>query len=223
LVSNDPKIRFYAGYPLKVQNGAKIGTLCLIDQVPRDFSDEDREALHDLAGMVEKELIALQMATLDELTQLTNRRGLLALGQNTLNLIRRLKTQAMVFVFDLDGFKAINDTFGHEEGDIALKAFGTILSETFREADVVARLGGDEFVALMADCSESDADHVIDRLSTTLSGYNKDSKKAYEIKFSVGRIPYIADRHQTINAMIADADAAMYQVKLQRKKADTKF
>jgi diguanylate cyclase (GGDEF)-like protein len=217
LVTSAPGIRVYAGYPLKVKDDAKIGTLCLIDQIPRDFTSDDQEALRDLAAMVEKELVALQMATMDELTQLTNRHGLVAMGQNVLNLIRRLNTPALVSVFDLDGFKAINDTFGHAEGDFALKAFARILGETFREADVVSRLGGDEFVTIMANCDEAAAEKIIGRLECNLTDYNKTNNKGYEIRVSVGHVRYDPNRHQTINLMIADADAAMYRVKINRK------
>ena len=77
LVLEDPHIRFYAGCPIRVANGSRIGTLCIIDQVPRDFCAEDEELLKDLAAMVEQELTAVQLATLDEMTNLTNRRGFL--------------------------------------------------------------------------------------------------------------------------------------------------
>ena len=58
-------------------NGSRIGTLCIIDREPRDFCAEDEELLKDLAAMVEQELTAVQLATLDEMTNLTNRRGFL--------------------------------------------------------------------------------------------------------------------------------------------------
>ncbi|MFM9469932.1 GGDEF domain-containing protein, partial [Streptomyces scabiei] len=79
----------------------------------------------------------------------------------------------MVFVFDLDGFKQINDTFGHEEGDVALKTFASILMETFRDADIVSRLGGDEFVTVMANCPEAAAESILARLGFTIDEYNR--------------------------------------------------
>ncbi len=75
LVTGDPKIRFYAGFPLSAANGGKLGTLCLIDRAPRAMSEDDVRLLDDLATMVEEELAALQLATIDELTGLSNRRG----------------------------------------------------------------------------------------------------------------------------------------------------
>jgi len=80
LVTGAPGIRFYAGYPIGGAAGAKFGTLCVIDMVPRKFSEEDRALLRDLATMVEQEMAAMQLATMDELTGLSNRRGLRSAG-----------------------------------------------------------------------------------------------------------------------------------------------
>jgi GAF domain-containing protein len=66
MVTDDPQIRFYAGVPLFVHNGSKVGTLCLIDRDPRSLSDEDKELLHDLGKIAEQELVAIQMATIDD-------------------------------------------------------------------------------------------------------------------------------------------------------------
>ena len=123
LVTAAPNIRFYAGCPLTVGNGGKVGTLCVIDREPREFGPEDMGLLRDLARMVEQELEAVQMATMDGLTQLSNRRGFEAMARHALDL-----------------FKQINDRFGHAEGDRALASFARMLSQTFRESDAVGRL-----------------------------------------------------------------------------------
>ena len=86
LVTGEPKIRFYAGCPLSVTNGSKIGTLCLIDTVPREFDDDERALLRDLASMAEQEIAAVRLATLDELTLISNRRGFDALAQHAVHL-----------------------------------------------------------------------------------------------------------------------------------------
>lgn len=75
LVTGDPGIRFYAGYPLRLPNNAKLGTLCLMDRLPRSFDAQERALLQDLGRMAEQEIAALQLATMDELTLLSNRRG----------------------------------------------------------------------------------------------------------------------------------------------------
>ena len=75
LVVDDPHIRFYAGCPLRAPNGSRLGTLCLIDRAPRMFDADELQPLRDLAHMAEQELAAVQLATTDELTQISNRRG----------------------------------------------------------------------------------------------------------------------------------------------------
>lgn len=164
LVVNDPAIRFYAGCPLRVPNGSRLGTLCLIDREPRDFDEDDLALLRDLARMAEQELAAVQLATMDELTMVSNRRGFEALAVHALALCRRLQRPAALLFFDLDGFKEVNDTFGHAEGDRALTTFATLLQQTFRESDVIGRLGGDEFAVLLTNAADAESDAAITRL-----------------------------------------------------------
>ena len=85
LVSGEPHIRFYAGCPLQIGEGYKLGTLCIIDRKPRLLDSRQQGLLTDLAGMVERELAAIQLATLDDLTGITNRRGFMLLAQNVCN------------------------------------------------------------------------------------------------------------------------------------------
>ena len=219
LVVGDPKIRFYAGCPLAVPNGSKLGTLCLIDQEPRELDEDDRKLLRDLARMAEQEIAAVQLATMDELTLLSNRRGFQALGQHALSLCARLGRPASMFFFDLDGFKAINDQFGHAEGDRALVSFGTLLMKTFRDSDVVGRLGGDEFVVLMTNCSEAESGLAQQRVQHAVDEHNRASQRGYDIRFSVGTVAYDPLRHRSIDALLADADALMYERKRVKRAA----
>jgi GGDEF domain-containing protein len=153
LVTGPPNIRFYAGCPVALSNGHKIGTLCIIDRVPRTFEREDEAMLRDLAEVVERELAALQLAVVDELTQLCNRRGFDHLSSYALKMCRRLGKPALLLYLDLDGFKRINDNLGHSEGDQALREFAVALKHAFRTSDVLGRIGGDEFAVLVTGAS----------------------------------------------------------------------
>jgi len=217
MVTDSPNIRFYAGYPLTVANGSKLGTLCLIDRKPNKLNEEDKVLLQDLAKMVELEIQAIHMATMDELTTLSNRRGFESLGQHALNLCKRLNKPATLFFFDLNGFKHINDQFGHMEGDIALKNFSDILKRTFRNSDVIARLSGDEFVILLTNTSEETAMSVLSRLQPMVDDHNSMAQKGYVLSFSVGMAGYNADNHPTVKALIQAADQNMYLDKKRRK------
>lgn len=218
LVTGEPKIRFYAGYPLTVPNGNKMGTLCLIDTQPRELDDEERALLRDLAGMAEQELMAVQMASMDELTLLSNRRGFKTLAQHALDACKHRDQPATLLFFDLNDFKQINDLYGHAEGDSALKTFADVLRIAFRESDVVGRLGGDEFVALLTGSSHVETTAIMARLKEILDERNAMLQRGYAIRFSVGQIEYDPQRHDTVDRLLADADEAMYAHKQALKR-----
>ncbi len=213
LVTDKPGIRFYAGHPLGMEDGSKLGTLCLLDTKPRKLNDEERELLRDLARMAEQEMVAVQMASMDELTLLSNRRGFRTLAQHALNVCDRLSRPATLLFFDLNDFKPINDRYGHAEGDNALKTFADVLRIAFRESDVIGRLGGDEFVALLTGSSHVEIAAIMARLQEILDERNAMLQRGYDIRFSVGQIEYDPQRHQSIDLLLADADAAMYTQK----------
>lgn len=219
LVSGEPYVRFYAGCPLTVPNGGRLGTLCLIDTAPREFSDEDRRLMRDLAAMVEQELAAVQMATVCELTGISNRRGFELLGQQALQVCKRLSKPAALLYFDLNHFKDINDTHGHAEGDRALKVFSEVLRHVLRSSDLTGRLGGDEFAALLIDSDWAETAAVIERLRTTLAARNAVDRRGYDIRFSVGQVALDPLRHHSIAALLSEGDAEMYRNKVALRAA----
>lgn len=217
LVTGEPHIRFYAGCPLRGLDGSLLGTLCIIDQRPRELTLEDLESLRDLARMVESELAALQMATQDELTGIPNRRGFMMLAQNSLTIFERQEIPATLVYIDLNNFKPINDQWGHAEGDRALRAFAELLQSSIRSSDLVARLGGDEFVVLLTNTGAEMAQAVVDKLGAAISLHNEKAGAEYELCFSQGLVEFDAERHPTIDTLLAEADSRMYQSKRQRE------
>ncbi|PZO42637.1 MAG: GGDEF domain-containing protein [Pseudanabaena frigida] len=217
LVIDEPNIRFYAGVPLVIPNGSKVGTLCLLDRDPRTLNDEDLELLRDLARMAEQELAAVQLATIDELTQISNRRGFIALALHALNLCKRLNKPASLFFFDLDRFKEINDRYGHAEGDRALIGFSKILKESFRESDVIGRLGGDEFVVLLTNADRAESKLILQRLDRIRADFNQKANRGYDILCSVGMIEFDANRHQSVEDLLQDGDRLMYAQKQSKR------
>ena len=224
LVTENPKIRFYAGCPLSLAGGHKLGALCLLDVEPRELSADEQELLRDLAGMAEQELAAHRLATTDELTQMCNRRGFENLAQSALDACFIRQEPATLCFFDLNRFKAINDAFGHAAGDAALRAFGRALKEAVGDAGLAARLGGDEFVALMPGATEREAFQALDRLRAALDRENRSlSQRGFSVGFSVGRIETPADPRASepvsLAALLSQADAAMYASKKARHEA----
>ena len=183
------------GLPLRGPGGRKLGTLCIIDSKPRAFSDEDVEMLVDLALMVEREFSAIEWATVDELTGLSNRRGFMMLAQHSLQLCTRQNIPAALVFIDLDHLKQVNDQLGHAEGDWVLVTFAQHLMKAFRGSDVVARLGGDEFLVLLTNHSEAAAESAMARLQQALDATNEAEARGYDISFSHGLVEFDPKRH----------------------------
>jgi GGDEF domain-containing protein len=148
LVTGESHLRFYAGYPLRLPDGALVGSFCLLDRSPRAFSSAEVDILKDFALIVENEFAVMSAATTDELTGLFNRRAFDNLVKFAINSARRRAEPLALAWVDLDGFKQINDTWGHSEGDEALRSMAKVMRASFREADLLVRYGGDEFAVL---------------------------------------------------------------------------
>lgn len=218
LVLDEPFIRFYAGSPLQLPNHRKMGTLCIIDSKPRHFTEEDLALLRDLAVMVENEMAALQYATIDELTKISNRRAFMMLSEKSLAFSRRHKVSTTLAFLDLDNFKPINDTYGHKEGDNALNIFSELMLDNIRESDIFARLGGDEFVVLFTNTSKEDAFLCIEDFKKRVNSYNNDGKKQYDISFSYGIVEFDESKHKNIDDLLSCADIEMYKNKVKKSK-----
>jgi len=216
---DDSPVRFYAGCPLRTPAGAKIGTLCIIDHHARHFDADDMHTLRDLAAMAEAELVAFQTATSDELTQITNRRGFMTLGQLALNECQVKRLPASLTFLDLDRFKAINDTLGHREGDRALMDFADAMKVSFRHADIFARLGGDEFVVLLIGLQQADAESVLARFDRFLQQQTKALERRYALHFSSGIVEFDPAQPQSLDQLLEGSDERMYAAKNGKKQA----
>lgn len=215
LVVEAPFIRFYAGYPIHSSSGHRVGTLCLIDSKQRSLTSADQDTLKDFGAMVEDQLQVASQTTIDELTQVANRRGFNMVANHMLSLCKRTDIDAELVFFDLDGFKALNDEHGHRVGDELLQYFAELLIRCFRKADVIARLGGDEFVVMMAASSEA-CDVAIGRLEKM--ALKEQCALRRNLSWSVGSVVFDKDRHESIGNMLEDADSRMYENKLQRRR-----
>jgi diguanylate cyclase (GGDEF)-like protein/PAS domain S-box-containing protein len=189
--------------PLRQADG-RIYALCGIST---DISElkRNREAIH-------------QLAFYDPLTQLPNRRMLMDRMQQTLAAHDRTAHDGALLFIDLDNFKALNDTLGHDMGDLLLQQTAKRLKECIREQDTLARLGGDEFVVMLHDLSPDlqeaarQANLVAQKIVVLLADPYVLGNVNHQSTVSVG-IAMFSDPHSTLEELLKRADLAMYQAK----------
>jgi diguanylate cyclase (GGDEF)-like protein len=219
MVAGRERIRFFAGMPVSDPQGRAIGVLGVIDRQPRCLSRKDVANLTELAGVVES-LIALHAelqeatnaAIHDEMTGLANRDFRRAMAAAVPG-VRTAVNQCAVLYIDLDGFKGVNDRWGHATGDAILREAAGRLAASVRSTDFVGRLGGDEFAILMRGVSEASeiesvAGRVIQRLAVP---YCRDGLVcSLSASIGIARSPEDAT---TVARLLECADIALYAAK----------
>lgn len=139
------------------------------------------------------------------------------LAQNSLYLCARQHIPAVLMFIDIDNFKPVNDRFGHAEGDRALVDFAGILKESHRDSDIVARIGGDEFAVLLTNTTKPVAESLLGKFGQALDQHCMAQDRSYRLEFSCGMVEFDPERHRTIDPLLAEADALMYQTKKSRR------
>lgn len=155
---------------------------------------------------------AMRIAVEDPLTKLANRNMLSDQLQLEIEIARRRNSKLLVLYMDLDGFKTVNDTYGHEMGDNLLCHVADTLKHILRPDDVIARLGGDEFVVISTGVEENDAENFVRRLqkSLQLSPLQKNGL-SLPLRASIGAT--VVDGNLSVDDALHQADTAMYQAK----------
>ncbi|HSR36678.1 MAG TPA: GGDEF domain-containing protein, partial [Desulfurivibrionaceae bacterium] len=164
----------------------------------------------------QKEAELARQAAIDELTNLFNRRAALLLLEKQRSATRRRKTPLTISYIDLDGFKAVNDTFGHGVGDLLLKDFAEVLLQTMRAGDHACRMGGDEFLLILPDCPQEEAFQLMSRIESRVATMNARADRAYQISFSYGLAEDTAGGK--LDHLLERADSRMYAQKAWKKE-----
>ena len=216
LVTSAPDIRFYAGAPLITPGGHAIGTLCVIDRVPRDLTAAQRDALTALSRQVVAQLelhchvARLEtLATTDALTDLKNVRAFRENLQTCFADSRRYQTPLSLVTLDADNFKAYNDSYGHPAGDEVLKQIARVLQENSRASDVAARCGGEEFAVMLPNTGREEALRIAERIRGAIARAEWPGRA---MTASLG----VTTRHDLMRneaAFLAAADRALYASK----------
>jgi diguanylate cyclase (GGDEF)-like protein len=211
LVQGDPNICFYAGAPLRTPDGFNIGTLCIIDRAPREISEAQKNVLAQLANLVVQELELRRAATTDPLTGAFNRRSFNDAAAREIARAQRYGRPLIVAMLDIDHFKKLNDTYGHDAGDTALCIISDFCRKTLRDQDMWARLGGEEFGILLIETAVAGASFALDRLREGVANLDITAGgKTLHATVSIGAVEYHSG---DLDNALKRADQALYEAK----------
>jgi diguanylate cyclase (GGDEF)-like protein len=231
LVSGAPRIRFYAAQPIYNSDRAIIGSINLIDYLPRIFGKDDQQLLIDLAALVQRELHLQSMTALQLDLQKKNknlrRKSLIDPMIGTWNrgaIMRILTIEALrcgkagiplsLVVVDLDHFKNINDTYGHPAGDTVLVKIASKLRSCIRPQEALGRYGGEEFLIVLPGASHATALAVAERMRLAVANQPEvigDASLSLTISAGVSSTDIFPSA--TTEELISRADMALYVAK----------
>jgi diguanylate cyclase (GGDEF)-like protein len=237
LINGNPRVSFEAAglsqdialnsaivCPLQY-NDTFIGCLALYHVEPNHYTEDHRrllERIAEQAGAVIHNSIVFEQTQEDSLTDpltgLPNRRSMFVHLSRELARAERLKGEVAIIVMDIDGFKAINDTYGHNVGDHALREVATALQGALRPYDLCVRYAGDEFIVVLADCSREAAETKRRELQARIAEIQVDVRAGKRLRLgaSAGAAVFPHDG-ATYEALLADADHLMYRDKAARR------
>ena len=202
------------------ESGGYIHGLITVVRPDEPFSDDDRELLRSLAAQatlalenVDLHVQVSRQAITDELTGLANHGRFQDLLGAEIEEVRRYHHSLGLIMLDIDNFKAVNDTYGHQQGDIVLRRVARVLAENSREVDYPARYGGEELAVILPHTDLEGAYAIAERIRTSVEALRIpriDNQGMLKVTASLG---VTSSSHGEKNALIAEADAALYQAK----------
>ncbi|HOP63925.1 MAG TPA: diguanylate cyclase [Spirochaetota bacterium] len=163
----------------------------------------------DVTALEERSREFETRANYDALTRIFNRRRFLELLEHGITSARKLNHELSIIFFDIDHFKRINDTYGHNTGDDVLRGLAGLISKTIRRTDIFARWGGEEFLILLESTSIENAARMAEKLRKTIMGHNFPEVKTVTCSFGV--TAYATGEKG--DDLISRADSALYKAK----------
>ena len=203
-----------------------IGAVSLYSCELENYEDEHLRLLETVSRIASETIYkSLQhaesesRAMTDPMTALPNARSLQMQFEKELARASRNRSSFQVLMLDLDGFKAVNDTFGHKAGDRLLKEVAKVMREQLRDYDFLARYAGDEFVAIIPETNAEEVKDLCERIEKAVAEFALpiDGEKFAQVGVSLGAASYPHDG-ETLDQIIIAADKQMYAVKAVRKR-----
>lgn len=230
LVTSGPRIRFYAGCPIKYE-GTPLGTLCIIDMVPREFKPSDVDTLKSLAAWAETELklnriSAAQMELLsklneserrsmiDPITRVWNRAAMEEVLETEFARAKRQKTPMALLRVDVASFEGLVERLGEAAGDEVLREVGQRIRTCVRPHDAIGRVDQHEFLVFLGGCNAVDTKSIAKRISARVSDEEFDvAKTSLSVRLNIG-----AAASKTVTALMLSklkqlATSAMYEAR----------
>ncbi len=207
--------------PVTMQISVALKSMLLLEQQ----ENVQHRLEENMAKIIDDNNMLTEISRTDQLTGLYNRWGFLEHVKNIISDLENNNRNAIVLYADMDGLKAINDGYGHDMGDLALKGIATILKQTFCDGDVIARFGGDEFVAFALADDYHREDVIKSKIAELVEIHNAGSDNEFYIDMSTGICEVACEPDINIYKVLADADRKLYQEKQEkklRKNADKK-
>ncbi len=158
----------------------------------------------------------------DPMTGLLNRRGFYKTAAKLTRRLNKTNASAVVFSVDMDNLKTINDTFGHNEGDKAIKALASSLVKCSSEGDICSRFGGDEFIVLSENTDDEYISDYERRVNELLSEHTRRTKAPYTVLVSIGSICTRFSSADGLDECIRLADERMYDEKKRHKRSESR-
>lgn len=157
----------------------------------------------------------------DELTHVLNRRGFMELGKKTIDLAVEMDSNGLLFFADMDGLKKINDTYGHEAGDAAIKSIASILTQALRANDIVARLGGDEFACIAIGMDDEHVQKVRNEVEFLCRASEQKHNYPFKLSVSIGTVEFNKE-HSDLKELLSKADERLYVEKNLKHSQENK-
>ena len=205
--------------PVAQQMSITVRSLIILDA----RNKTRRELQETLEKFMRDNTMLDEIAKSDELTGLFNRRGFLNNAERIIKDPENEGKVALVCYADMDNLKMVNDQYGHDDGDFAIRQIATVLKEAFRTNDVIGRMGGDEFVALALVGSGEAESAIKPRIQKIAEEHDTESGKPYSISVSTGFHTFVCGPDVDLYEMLDMADSRLYEEKQEKKRKNGSY